>query len=111
MIWTEKSKSCPKCDRVGKMQLLIHGGLPVEHCPFCGRETVSHAWYKVVNHRKAEEIIRTRKPFGLFLEHDGEKYIGIDNSAGDAWVEEFDTAQKCLEWLLEEGEGDDRGAQ
>lgn len=38
-------------------------------------------------------------PLGLFYLQDGKKWIGIDNSTGYAWVEEFDTKEACLFWL------------
>jgi hypothetical protein len=50
----------------------------------------------------AECIIHSRKPLGLFyLLHNG-VYIGIDNSTGDAWTEEFTTLRHCKKWLLNE---------
>lgn len=39
------------------------------------------------------------KPLGLFWRKDGDKYIGIDNSNGDAWTEEFKTKEAMLRWL------------
>lgn len=30
---------------------------------------------------------------------DGNVYVGIDNSSGDCWVEEFKSKNKCLAWL------------
>ena len=39
------------------------------------------------------------KPLGLFyLEEDG-KFVGIDNSDGNAWTEEFWDKDSCLRWL------------
>lgn len=42
------------------------------------------------------------KPIGRFYTKEGELYIGIDNSTGDAWTEEFKTKASCFKWL--EGE-------
>lgn len=42
------------------------------------------------------------EPLGRFyLEEDG-KFVGIDNSDGNAWTEEFPDKASCLRWL--EGE-------
>ena len=30
---------------------------------------------------------------------DNDKYVAIDNSTGDAWTEEFDNLEQCLNWL------------
>ena len=53
----------------------------------------------------AEIIVNARKPLGLFYLQsnvgDGEKgYVGIDNSAGHAWTEEFIDLHQCKQWLL-----------
>ena len=39
------------------------------------------------------------EPEGLFYHKDGSNWVGIDNSSGDANVEEFDTKEACLFWL------------
>lgn len=44
-------------------------------------------------------VIETRQPIGLFYVHENGVYIGIDNSAGHAWVEEFSSLRQCKEWL------------
>lgn len=38
-------------------------------------------------------------PRGLFFLREGSKVIGIDNSTGHAWTEEFDTVEQCKRWL------------
>lgn len=48
---------------------------------------------------QASEVIDTRKPPGLFWLKEGDKYVGIDNRTEDAWTEEFDTKEECLNWL------------
>lgn len=108
MIWTEKNLTCPKCDRVAKMQLLIKDGRPVQYCPFCGRSHESHGWYKKVSSQEAKCIIQARKPLGLFVSEENGVFVGIDNSGGDAWTEEFQNELDCLKWLLQEGEEDPR---
>ena len=56
-----------------------------------------------VTQSEADEIIRTYEPHGQFYLLDGDTYVGIDNSTGHAWTEEFDTFEECKAWL----EGDD----
>lgn len=53
-----------------------------------------------VGRAKAKNIITNRHPYGKYwlLDVSG-VYIGIDNSAGDAWTEEFGTKEECLAWL------------
>lgn len=46
------------------------------------------------------------EPAGLFIKIAENKsgnavYIGIDNSTGNAWTEEFNSRKTCLEWLNE----------
>lgn len=58
---------------------------------------------------QAEIIIKTRQPLGLFFLNDktgdGRKvYVGIDNSTGDAWTEEFGSKTACVRWLRGEVE-------
>ncbi len=48
---------------------------------------------------QAEALIKARRPIGLFYVHQDGIYIGIDNSTGHAWVEEFTSLYKCKEWL------------
>lgn len=56
---------------------------------------------KRVNKQEAEKIIDTFKPIGIFYMYDNEAnvYVGIDNSSGECWVEEFYSLEDCLEWL------------
>lgn len=56
----------------------------------------------MIDSNKANEVIENRTPFGLFYLVDGSKYIGIDNTTGDAWTEEFDSFSKLKNWLLGE---------
>ncbi len=53
---------------------------------------------------EAYTIIGTAKPRGLFYLQEGNGYTGIDNMAGDAWVEEFPTMLDCLKWLMDRSE-------
>jgi hypothetical protein len=55
---------------------------------------------KKITASEAECIIYSRQPFGLFyFPHNG-VYIGLDNSNGHAWVEEFNNLRQCKNWLL-----------
>ena len=48
---------------------------------------------------QADSIIETRKPLGLFYVLEAKVYVGIDNSNGQAWTEDFPNLQKCKRWL------------
>jgi len=52
-----------------------------------------------VNDIESLNIIETRKPLGKFYTKEDGKYIGIDNSTGDAWTEEFDSYHQMFRWL------------
>lgn len=57
---------------------------------------------KEITQEKVHEIIDNRKPLGLFYSYDNtvNKYIGVDNLNGDCWVEEFNSLNDCLDWLI-----------
>lgn len=50
---------------------------------------------------KAIEVIEQREELGLYIVQEGEKWVGIDNSTGDAWTEDFDTREECIDWLAD----------
>lgn len=52
-----------------------------------------------ISKEQALPIVLERKPKGLFFCKENHKFVGIDNSHGDAFVEEFDTACLCKDWL------------
>jgi len=55
---------------------------------------------KKITASEADCVIYSRRPMGLFyLLHDG-VYVGIDNSNGHAWTEEFLNLRQCKRWLL-----------
>ncbi len=54
---------------------------------------------KRVTREETNKIIDTRKPLGEFLEIGDNTFIAIDNSTGDAWVEEFEDIEECIAWL------------
>jgi hypothetical protein len=39
------------------------------------------------------------EPIGRYYLQENGVWVGIDNSTGDAWTEEFPTKRKCLKWL------------
>ena len=54
---------------------------------------------KEVTSKEANLIIETRQPLGRFYCKENGGYVGIDNRNGDAWTEDFDSLQKCMDWL------------
>lgn len=54
-----------------------------------------------ISNRRARKIIDSYKPLGLFIYYDKKQkvYIGIDNSSGEAYTEEFNQIRECLSWL------------
>ena len=52
-----------------------------------------------ITEQEAEEIILTRRRYGLFWVKENGKFIGIDNTSGDAWTEEFNDLEICILWL------------
>jgi hypothetical protein len=48
------------------------------------------------------EIIETRQPLGWYYAREGRRcYVGVDNSTGDAWTEDFRSLRHCKRWLLD----------
>ena len=56
---------------------------------------------ELVTQQAAIDIIENRYPYGLFVQADGDRVVGIDNQDGNAWVDEFATLQECLDWLID----------
>ena len=54
---------------------------------------------KRISQAKADEIISTLEPLGLFYCIRGGRYIGLDNRTGQAFTEDFPTLDECKEWL------------
>ena len=42
-------------------------------------------------------------PTGKFYYQDGELWVGIDNSTGDAWTQSFFSKKECIKWLKGDG--------
>ncbi|OHW62930.1 hypothetical protein EUAN_07140 [Andreesenia angusta] len=56
--------------------------------------------HNLITNDIALKIIDSRKPLGAFytIEQSG-TYVGIDNTTGDAWTEDFERLEDCLNWL------------
>lgn len=57
---------------------------------------------KEIDKKTASSIIENRIPLGLFWVKEDEVYVGIDNTTGDAWCEEFKDLESCYKYLNEE---------
>ena len=55
---------------------------------------------KKVTPSEGDCIIYSRRPFGLFYLIYNGIYVGIDNSTGHAFTEEFMNLRQCKRWLL-----------
>lgn len=57
-----------------------------------------------LSHLEGEELLETNNMRGLFFYEDvlseNNLFIGIDNSKGDLFTEEFSTIETCVRWLL-----------
>lgn len=66
--------------------------------------------YRELSNKKFIEIVSDqhnwKKNLGLFWTNEENAYVGMDNTTGDAWVEEFETLRGCLDWLV----GDENNA-
>jgi len=58
---------------------------------FVLKEEISEIINNFANNASNEE--------GKFLTVEGNKYVAVDNSTGDAWTEEFDDIQDAIDWL------------
>jgi hypothetical protein len=54
----------------------------------------------IITNEAASGIIEHREPKGLFYTMESGMFVGIDNSTGDAWVEEFQSEMECRDWLI-----------
>ena len=97
------TKICSECRYYVSVNVQFDkDGQPFWVCPHCGKVSKEHNWYEYVSHKEAIEIIEHRGRRGLFVENTGSKFVGIDNSTGDAWTEEFASITECLRWLAGE---------
>jgi len=59
---------------------------------------------RVISVEDAEKIIntpRTHKHRFVVYEGPDQKIVGLDNSTGDAWTEDFESLGECLDWLTQ----------
>lgn len=56
--------------------------------------------------QKARMIIDVRKPLGLFYFKEDDYWLSIDNTTGDAFVEEFENRNDCISWLMHGPDGE-----
>ena len=54
----------------------------------------------LIDTNEARNIIRLRTRRGLFLCREGVSWMAVDNSAGDAWAEDFRTRTEAEEYLM-----------
>ena len=97
---------CPTC---GGNQYSSNPNRAHEACIYCGNKGTEimknlependESAIKRITKEQASEIIETRTQTGRFYTKEGDLYIGIDNSTGDAWTEEFKTKASCFKWL------------
>lgn len=52
-----------------------------------------------ISQKQALSIILDREPLGLFFCKENQRFVAIDNSYGDAFVEEFESFDLCKFWL------------
>lgn len=54
----------------------------------------------IITNEAASGIIEHGEPKGLFYTMESGRFVGIDNSTGDVWVEEFQSEMECRDWLI-----------
>lgn len=57
-----------------------------------------------IDEKTALNIIENRMKKGLFYFNNENVYVGIDNSNGEAFTEEFSNESDCLNWLNKYGQ-------
>lgn len=99
-----------KCMECGGNQFSSSHLKEKEPCIYCG-STKTKLMDNIRKLIKEEmtEVIDTREPRGLFYGEEGGLFIGIDNTTGDAWTEEFKTKASCFKWLAGERAKDAHG--
>ena len=69
-----------------------------------------------VNPRRISDIIRITEPYrfgdkpkhfmsenikGRFITKTGDRWVACDNRTADCWVEDFETSQEAISWLMD----------
>lgn len=65
----------------------------------------------LVGPKQLREMLRQYIPRGLFLAKDGCKWVALDNSTCEAWVEEFRHKHQAVRWLRGKFEVGDKAKQ
>lgn len=52
-----------------------------------------------ITKKEAHNIISVFDPLGLFYLESNGRFVAIDNSSGEAFIEEFNDEEGCLQWL------------
>lgn len=107
-----------KCLKCGGNQYSSSPDRADEPCVYCGHKGIE--LMKNINpdddkgrgitqltRDEARVVIENRVPVRAFYTIDGETIIGIDNTTGDAWTEEFKDIETCVRWLNREEERTD----
>lgn len=91
--------------RIVNQQLHRHNDMKVERFI----DVLEHIGYRIeivendgickVSKEYAMQIIKNRKPAGLFWYIDNEIVVGIDNRNSDARIHEFCNKEECFKWL------------
>jgi len=98
---------CSSCgETVSRKILFDDAGNPIWECPNCGVVIEDHRWYKLIDKEEANDVVMHRGERGCFVFDTGYEIYGIDNTDGDAYVEEFPDMRECLEWLAEPQKGE-----
>lgn len=96
-----------KCTECGGNQFSASHLKEKEPCIYCGStKTKLMDNIRKLSKEGRLEVIETREPRGLFYGEEGGLFIGIDNTTGDAWTEEFKDFKDCVKWLDGEEEED-----
>ncbi len=98
---------CPNCGAQTTGQLYFDELGPHTVCQHCEGSFDTDVFYRFVREKEAASIIASREPKGLFVLDTGIEIVGIDNSTGEAWTEDFPDMTECLLWLAREKEVDD----
>ena len=71
-------------------------------CEVCINEVTKEVINNILDNQKSVE--KYGEPYQLLWYYDdtAQKYIACDNLHGHAWIEEFDTYEECVSWLLGE---------
>lgn len=55
---------------------------------------------KCISSEQADLIKETLYPKGLYLYHQGNYVVALDNACGDAWTRAFKTITEARKWLI-----------